>query len=578
MKPGATLNVLTQFYFGDANSSGGIYNQTGGDVIVGQQMRVGHFGNAVSTATISDGTLTLTGDSPLSTPSTSGAGGANATGDNNINALPANTILGGGIYLGIDGTGVLNHSGGTITTNWIVLDNRGNTGAGLNTPDGIDRYNLSGTGLLKLRSEWGLIARNVTTDVSLGGGTIQLDNTGTGGPAGNTGADLDVPLTAILNTVTATTTTLDTNGVDNSFILSRDVTGAGTLDLVGGGTVEFTTATTQNVSATLTGSLALSKTGTGTTVLTGSSGSYAGATIVNAGTLRIDGALGGSQTVKSAATLGGSGTGGAITVESGGILAPGASVGTLSGTTADLQAGSRYDVEITGAAVNDKLALTGALTANGSIKVILSGYVPVQGNTFDIADASGISGSPTFDFTAAALTPGLAWDTSDFATTGVISVIADDPYDAWATANGVTGGKSGDHDLDGVSNLLEFATNSNGAGGSSVARAYPAMATLGGDSVLTLTVATRKTAVFAADGATQKATKDKIVYVVEGTSDLTTWDSVVTELNPADSATVQGTLTLPALDADWEWHTFRTDDGVTGDPRDYIRLRVSVAP
>ena len=575
--PGATVSA-TQLYAGESASMSGTITQTGGNANIIGQMRTGHFGTETSNYNMNGGNLTLTGDSPLNTPSTAGAGGANANGDNNLNTLAANAIVGGGIYIGVDGTGILNHTAGTITTNWIVLDNRGNSAAGANMPDGIDRYNLSGSGLLKLRSEWGLIARNVTTDVSLGGGTIQLDNSGTGGPAGNTGADLDVPLDATLNTVAATTTTLDTNGADNSFILTRDVLGTGVLDLQGGGTVELRTATTQALAASVGGSTGILKTGIGTTTQTGNSSSYSGMTTINGGKLQVDGNLGGNITVQTTAILGGNGTTGIVTVQNGGIVAPGASVGTLTAASMNLQAGSRYDVEITAAATNDKLNVTGALTANGTVKVTLSGYVPVAGNSFDIADGT-ISGSPTFDFSAAVLTAGLVWDTSAFLTSGTISVQTDDPFTAWAAGFGLTGGKAGDDDKDGSSNLLEFATNSDPTTGGSGARAFGKLHPLGGDNVLTLTVAVRKSAVFAAAGSAQKATKDKVVYTVEASKDLANWTTVVvTELNAADSAAVQATLALPTLGADWEWHSFRTQNGVLLNNIDMIRLGVAAQP
>ena len=238
-------------------------------------------------------------------------------------------------------------------------------------------------------------------------------------------------------------------------------------------------------------------------------------------------------------------------------------------------------MEVTGASVNDKLAVTGALTANGTIAVTLVGYAPVGGDSFDVADAGSISGTPTFDFTAATLGAGLAWDTSDFATTGVIKVITTDPYNAWATANGITGGKAGDDDGDGVSNLLEFATNSDADSGSSGARAYGRMHVLGGDNVLTYTVAVRKSATFAASGSKQQTTKDNVKYIIEASDDLGTWTSVVvSELNPVDSAAVQAAFTpaLPALDADWEWHSFRTDGSAPADSSDFIRLQVEEAP
>jgi len=575
---GATLNA-TQFLFGGDGVTNSSTTTISGDVTVGQQVRMGHLSNETSTCNMMGGSLTLSGDSPLNTPSTAGAGSNTVTGDNNINVTNPATLAGGGIYIGIEGQGVFNHNAGTVTTNWIVLDNRGNSPAGFNMTDGMDRYSLSGSALLKLRSEWGLIARNPSTDVSLGGGTIQLDNTGTGGPAGNTGADLDVPLDAVINTVALTTTTLDTNGAENSFILTRDLIGTGLLDLQGGGTIQIGAAGVQNISAELAGSTALLKTGGGTTILISVSGSYSGTTTVNAGTLRVDGTLGGTMTVLAAATLGGSGSVGALTVQSGGIISPGAGTGTLNAASASLHGGSRYDVEITGASTADKLNVTGALTVSGTVKTTLSGYVPVAGDSFDLADAGSFAGAPAFDFSAAGLTPGLAWDTSAFLTTGVISVINDDPFTAWAAGFGLTEGKNGDDDNDNVSNLLEFATNSVPTSASSGPRAFGAVATVGADSVLSLTIAVRKNALFAAAGSRQQATKDNVIYTVEASDDLLLWNTVVvTELNPADSAAVQGTLNLPTLDADWEWHTFRTDGTTLLDPRDMIRLSVAAQP
>jgi hypothetical protein len=108
------------------------------------------------------------------------------------------------------------------------------------------------------------------------------------------------------------------------------------------------------------------------------------------------------------------------------------------------------------------------------------------------------------------------------------------------------------------------------------------MHTLGGDNALTYTVATRKDAVFAVEAvAKQRATKDKIQYTLEATNDLITWDSVVvTELGAVDATAVRAAIVpaLPALDADWEWHTFRTDGGSAADPQDFIRLQVEATP
>ena len=260
-------------------------------------------------------------------------------------------------------------------------------------------------------------------------------------------------------------------------------------------------------------------------------------------------------------------------------------MGTLSfGSTLTLAAGSTCAVTISGTSSNDRVVATGALTAGGTIAVTLAaGYTPVTGNTFDIADFGSLGGAPAFSFTNSSATD---WDTTTFATDGTIKYIGlGDPYVDWATLNGVTGGKAGDDDGDGVINLMEFATNSDPKNAGSGARVYPKMFVIGGANALTYTVAVRKDAVFAAaspDASKQEATKDKIKYTIEASNQLGFWNTVVvSELAPADAAAVQAAITpaLPTLGADWQWHTFRTDGGAPADPSDFIRLQVAeVAP
>jgi outer membrane autotransporter protein len=246
-----------------------------------------------------------------------------------------------------------------------------------------------------------------------------------------------------------------------------------------------------------------------------------------------------------------------------------------------MASGSVFDAEITSAVTTDRLAVTGALTMNGTVRVTLAGYSPVAGDSFDLVDAASVTGSPTFDFAAAPLTAGLRWDTSRFASDGIIRVAEGSvsAFDTWASANGVTGGMAGDDDGDGSSNLLEFATNSDPKSGRSVARSYVALASLGGQNVLTLTVATRQGSSFAASGNRQSATRDGVNYLIEAANDLNGWGVVpATELSTGDAASVQAGLSLPALSPGWEWHTFRTEGGTAGDPADFIRLKVIAQP
>ncbi|HET6407884.1 MAG TPA: autotransporter-associated beta strand repeat-containing protein, partial [Chthoniobacteraceae bacterium] len=226
------------------------------------------------------GTLTLTGASPNNSPSTAAAGNTTTTGDNNINITNPTTIVGGGIYLGIDGTGIFNHNSGTVTTNWIVLDNRGDTGPG-NNMNGLDQYNLT-AGTLNIRSNWGIIGRNGSTEFNLKGGTVRVDNTGTGT---GTGANITVPFDVLIRT--AGNSTLDTNGAGNAFTLTRPIMGTGTIALAGGGTINLNPTGYQAVLAGLSGTNPIVKLGTGITAWRGSGSAYTGTINVSAGRLEL---------------------------------------------------------------------------------------------------------------------------------------------------------------------------------------------------------------------------------------------------------------------------------------------------
>jgi outer membrane autotransporter protein len=106
--------------------------------------------------------------------------------------------------------------------------------------------------------------------------------------------------------------------------------------------------------------------GTGTTLLNGSA-SYTGETVISNGTVFINGdfsAATGDVTVQNTATLSGDGTlGGALHVQSGGILKPGnfVGLGALSGTTATFDSGSIFSIQGSGSTL-PTLHLTGAVT------------------------------------------------------------------------------------------------------------------------------------------------------------------------------------------------------------------------
>ena len=138
----------------------------------------------------------------------------------------------------------------------------------------------------------------------------------------------------------------------------------------------------------------LSKEGAGTLTISGSN-TYTGATTVAAGLLTVNGSISSSAltTVQSGAAIGGSGTVGALVVQSGGSIAPGNSPGTLTVSGhAVWEAGGNYNWQLlnaTGAAGTgwDKLVITGRLDLTG-----LTSANPFKVNPWTISTFEGSTG------------------------------------------------------------------------------------------------------------------------------------------------------------------------------------------
>lgn len=132
------------------------------------------------------------------------------------------------------------------------------------------------------------------------------------------------------------------------------------------------------IEAILSGPSGLNKDDLGTLILAGAN-TYAGPTLVEGGTLLINGdqsGATGATTVEIGATLGGIGTiGGDVAVADGGILAPGGSPGTLTiNGNLSLSSGSILDYElgaanVVGGALNDLVVVGGDLVLDGTVNV-----------------------------------------------------------------------------------------------------------------------------------------------------------------------------------------------------------------
>jgi autotransporter-associated beta strand protein len=172
----------------------------------------------------------------------------------------------------------------------------------------------------------------------------------------------------------------------------------------------------------------LSKQGTGILSLTNTS-TYSGSTSVTAGSLFLNGSLTNTSgtSVSANATLAAKGTiANGVSIASSGKMAIGAddAVSTLGSVTVGSMALSGSLEFGAGALTYDKLISTGALAVtSGTIAFKTSGYTVAFNTNFDIVDFGSFSGTPTFDFSGASVQQYGAWDTSAFASTGVISYV-----------------------------------------------------------------------------------------------------------------------------------------------------------
>jgi autotransporter-associated beta strand protein len=356
-----------QTYIGNtANTFSGPVAITGGEVIFNNN---GAFGNSTS-ITLDGGRLTIGSSS-------SGATITTATIATTRNIFVGSTA---GTSLSIGGsTGVTTYSG-------VIADKLGSTGllakqgAGALVLGGVSTYSGAtsiNNGTVKLT-----IGNNrLPTGTVVSIGQASSSNLGT--------LDLNGQNQQIAGLV-STTGTVASGTVKNTVTS----TAAATLDInvAAGATSSYGAGTAAN-SGAITGAISLKKSGLGTQTL-GDTNTYTGATTVDAGKLVINGSISTSTTtVNSTGTLTGSGTVGAVTVKSGGFIAPGNSPGTLNTGNITLEAGSSLGIEIDGATVGtqyDRLNVTGSVSLAGLLSMTMSGsYAPANGSLFFILANDG---------------------------------------------------------------------------------------------------------------------------------------------------------------------------------------------
>lgn len=207
---------------------------------------------------------------------------------------------------------------------------------------------------------------------------------------------------------------------------------------------------------TITNAGRLVKAGPGTLVLSGTN-VYTGMTIVSNGTLRITGRLDNTVVaVTREGTLAGDGViGGPVSID--GTLAPGAGVGTLTISNAlscSPDAVLHFDLGTS----NDRIAVTGALTLDGTLNIVDAGGFTT--NTYVLFTYP--SGQLTDNGLVIGTVPNAAYTyTIDTSVAGEVRLVVSEDwpstFDAWIANYPGVDGWDEDSDGDGEKNLMEYA-------------------------------------------------------------------------------------------------------------------------
>jgi len=375
-----TLNIADGGHVVSAGGVIGLDSGGVGEVLVTGPGSSWENGGRISVGLFGSGTLRIEDGATVS--SNDGVVGGSGQGDIIVSGLGSVWINAAQLNIGSfgagtmrieDGASVTSNQGyiganadGSVTvagagSNWLVTDfsmTVGNEGAGTLTIEDGGRVRAEGGFALGV------------ADGSSGSVTLL-------GTPGNRGALETSQIRAGLGTVNFT---MDggilraTQDADDFFVdfAARNITLG-----VNGGFID-TNGHDVDIAPAFVGAGGLTKEGAGTLTLKGAS-SYAGATLVNAGTLFVSGdqsAATGPTTVFSGATLGGNGIiGGNVDVRDGAILAPGESAGTLTvGGNLSLAGGSILAYEfgqanVAGGALNDLVEVGGDLILDGTIDV-----------------------------------------------------------------------------------------------------------------------------------------------------------------------------------------------------------------
>jgi autotransporter-associated beta strand protein len=341
---GTVSNSGNYTNIGWGNSSTGVANVSGGNWTNGDELRIGLFGNG--TLNITSGNVT--NQAGFLAYEAGSTGVVNVSGGTWSNSDR--------LRLGRYGNGTLNLTGGNVS----IAGGAGNLTVAVNT---------SSTGILNI-GNGSTVGNLQAARVTAGNGTAIVNFNHNG----NNSFSSILEGNLIVNQIGSGTTTLTGNNTytGGTFVNSGALQGAaqnlqGTI--TNNASVVFNQVANGTYSGAMRGTGTLSKTGNGTLTLSGNSSSFSGTAAINSGTVALTGSMANAEmAINNGATLTGNGTAGAVTIHSGGTIAPGNSPGTITTGNMTWNGGGTYAWELASA---NGTAGTGwdLISSNGSLTI-----------------------------------------------------------------------------------------------------------------------------------------------------------------------------------------------------------------
>lgn len=219
---------------------------------------------------------------------------------------------------------------------------------------------------------------------------------------------------------------------------------------------------------------------------------------------------------------------------------------------------------------------TASLSDLAAVEISTGAVLDLNFADVDIVASLVINGSSQAQGTWGAIGSGADHESTRITGAGLL-VVPGDAFLDWIASfpslSGANAARGADPDQDGLSNLEEFAFNSDPTDDAISGKVRARVETIGPAQALVITLPVRSGAVLSGTAPAMLAT-GSMSYQIAGSNDLEALNQTVFEVIPA----LAGNPELPPLDAGWAYRTFRLDGNVGGGnprgPKGFLHARV----